>query len=228
MVARTKRPDHDNPTSAIPSRMASNKSDAEAEGATPVQTTVPKFAKLDSPRYKDLEDPLGWLKRCKHFFRHQHTAKAEKVGLASYHLEVNAQLWFLQLEADYPNLTWVDFKQHCHLCFGPPIWSNKLGELSKLRHTGSMTTYQEHFKQLASCARQLTRAQKIELYISGLQEYILVEVEIHYPTNLATAMSLSRLYECKTFSGSSLRLSETRKFKAPDRSSPSLSSWFIR
>jgi len=57
--------------------------------------------------------------------------------------------------------------------------------------------YQEKFEQLVSRAGTLTQSQKIELYISGLVDYIAIELEFHNPLDLATTMSLSRLYERK-------------------------------
>jgi len=120
---------------------------------------------------------LGWLNRCEHFFRHQQTPEEEKVGLASFHLEGNAQLWFLQLEIDMPQPSWDEFKRQCNLCFGKPIRSQKLGELAKLCQIGSVTNYQEKFEQLISRAGTLTQSQKIELYISDLTDYIAIEVE---------------------------------------------------
>ncbi|WMV32036.1 hypothetical protein MTR67_025421 [Solanum verrucosum] len=159
---------------------------------------IPRYTKLDFPRFNGQEDPLGWLNICEHFFRHQQTLKEEKVGLASFHLEGNAQLWFLQLETDLPQLSWDDFKRHCNLRFGPPIRSQKLGELAKLCQIGSVADYQETFEQLISRAGTLTQSQKIELYINGgLTDYIAIEVELHNPPDLSTAMSLSRLYERK-------------------------------
>lgn len=59
-------------------------------------STIAKIAKLDFPWFKGQEDPLGWLNRCENFFRHQQTAEEDKVGLASYHLKGNAQIWFPQ------------------------------------------------------------------------------------------------------------------------------------
>nr|TKS04049.1 hypothetical protein D5086_0000146040 [Populus alba] len=41
----------------------------------------------------------------------------------------------------------------------------------------------------------LTTEQKVEIFISGLQEYIAIEVELHRPRDLISAMSLARLYE---------------------------------
>lgn len=139
--------------------------------------------------------------------------EAERVGLASCHLEGNTQPWFLQLESDFPSLTWDNFKHHYHLRFGPPIQSHKLGELSKLRQIGSIVDYQERIEQLASRADLLTQEQKIELYISGLKDYISIEVELQNPSNLATTMSLSRLYEHKS---NSLHSFDTHKSNPPD------------
>jgi hypothetical protein len=45
-------------------------------------TGVPRYFKLSFPTFDGREDPLGWLNRCDHFFRAQHTGEAEKVGLA--------------------------------------------------------------------------------------------------------------------------------------------------
>ncbi|KAH0693198.1 hypothetical protein KY290_021370 [Solanum tuberosum] len=92
-------------------------------------------------------------------------------------------------ESDLPQLSWDDFKRHCNLRFGPPIRSQKLGELAKLRQIGSVADYQETFEQLISRAGTLTQSQKIELYISGLTDYIAIEVELHNPPDLATAMN---------------------------------------
>lgn len=66
-----------------------------------------------------------------------------------------------------------------------------MGELAKLRQSGTKADYQEKFEQLALRAGTLTQAQKIELYISGLAEYIAVEVELHNLSDLAIAMSMS-------------------------------------
>ena len=48
---------------------------------------VPKFTKFDFPRFNGQDDPLGWLSRCEHFFRHQQTLEEEKVSLAIEMLE---------------------------------------------------------------------------------------------------------------------------------------------
>ena len=58
-----------------------------------------------------------------------------------------------------------------------------------------MEEYQRKFEQLAARAGPLTTEQEVEIFISGLQEYIAIEVELHRPRDLISAMSLARLYE---------------------------------
>ncbi|KAG8644032.1 hypothetical protein MANES_11G082735v8 [Manihot esculenta] len=172
---------------------------SQAKSSSGGSSVVPKFTKLDFPRYDGLEDPLGWLARCQHFFRHQQTPEEEKVSLASYHLEGIAQLWYMQLLDDIPDPNWDEFTHQCNLRFGPPIRNNKLSELAKLKQTGSVAEYQNRFEALVSRAGTLTQDQKVQLYLSGLQDSIAVEVELHHPKDLVNAMSISRLYERKLF-----------------------------
>lgn len=58
-----------------------------------------------------------------------------------------------------------------------------------------MQEYQRQFEQLSSRASSLTGEQEVELFISGSQEHIAIEVEIQRPRDLTTAMGLARLYE---------------------------------
>ncbi|KAB5548164.1 hypothetical protein DKX38_011570 [Salix brachista] len=155
----------------------------------------PRFSRLDFPLYDGKIDPLVWLSRCEHYFHHQHTTEDEKVEIASYHLDADAQIWFLKLDRDRPGISWVEFKRQCQLRFGPSLQGNKLGELAKLRQGGTVVEYQRKFEQLAAQAGHLTTEQEVEIFISGLIENIAIEVELHQPRDLINAMSLARLYE---------------------------------
>lgn len=93
---------------------------------------VPRYTKLDFPTYDGTED-LIWLHRCEKFFTNQRTANQEKVGLASFRMVGEAQLWVYQLELEEHNLTWGVFKEYCTLRFGPPMKSNPLGEVVNLK-----------------------------------------------------------------------------------------------
>ncbi|KAF2309056.1 hypothetical protein GH714_000293 [Hevea brasiliensis] len=72
------------------------------------------------------------------------------------------------------------------------------------------------FEALVSRAGTLTQHQKVQLYLSGLQDSIAVEVELHHPTDLVNAMSISRLYERKLFPRSSAARDTRRAAIPPD------------
>lgn len=76
--------------------------------------------------------------------------------MAFYYLEGDAQLWFLKVERDEPVLSWADFKEHCNQRFGPALQCTKLGELTRLRQTGTIDEYQRQFEQLSTWASTLS------------------------------------------------------------------------
>ena len=98
------------------------------------------------PIFDDSVDVLGWLKWWEHSFHHQWTAEEDRVGLASFHLDGDAQFWFLKSERDWSDLVWQQFKHYCNTHFGPPFCSNKLGKLSKMHHISTMEDYQWQFE----------------------------------------------------------------------------------
>ncbi|KAA8526239.1 hypothetical protein F0562_008022 [Nyssa sinensis] len=57
---------------------------------------VPRLVKLDFPRFNGGEDPTSWLCRAGQFFQFQATPEADRVSLASFHLEGDAQLCALR------------------------------------------------------------------------------------------------------------------------------------
>lgn len=59
------------------------------------------------------------------------------------------------------------------------VWTSlavqQIGELSKLRQTGTVQEYQRQFEQLSARASSLTGEQEVSFFISGLQEQIAIE-----------------------------------------------------
>lgn len=100
------------------------------------------------------------------------------------------------MRRDRPTLSWKGFQLQCLLRFGPAFQDDEVGELSKLRRTGSVYEYQRRFDQLLAHTSLLTSPQEINIFVSGLQESIAIDVQIQKPPDL-TAMQLTRLYERK-------------------------------
>jgi len=153
---------------------------------------IPRYHKMDFPTYDGKEDPLGWLNRCEQFFWGQRTDEAYKVWLAAYHMTGTAQTWYMQLERNEGTPSWPRFKNRCHLLFSPSVRSNCLGELTRLRMTGTVAEYQEKFLALLGHIDALSMAQQVSIYTSGLIDLLKIDMELHNPQDLDTAMSLAR------------------------------------
>ena len=154
---------------------------------------APRYHRLDFPTYDGADDPLSWLNRCDQFFRGQRTEEGDKVWLAVYHLTGIAQQWYFQLERDEGQPNWDQFKELCHMRFGPPTRSNPLGELTRLRQTGSVSEYQTNFLALLCRADHLLPLQQVQIFTAGLVEPIRTDVELQQPSSLQTAMSLASI-----------------------------------
>jgi len=141
----------------------------------------PRFQKLDFPRYDGKSDPLVFVNRCESYFHQQRIMEEEKVWMASYNLEDNAQLWYMQVQQDEGVPTWRRFKDLLNLRYGPPLRSAPLFELSQCRRTGTVEEYQDRFQALLPRAGPLEEAQRVQLFTGGLLPPISNQVRLHNP-----------------------------------------------
>jgi hypothetical protein len=126
----------------------------------PAEGIVPRYFRLDFPRFDGKEDPLPWLSRCEQFFRAQRTEPMHKIWLATFHLDGDAFHWYVHLERSCGTPSWEDFHELCNVRFGPSIRNNPLGELRLLRQTGTVAEYQSRFLALLSRADVLSDRQE--------------------------------------------------------------------
>jgi hypothetical protein len=155
----------------------------------------PRFQKLDFPRYDGKSDPLVFINRCESYFHQQRIMEEEKVWMASYNLEDNAQLWYMQVQQDEGVPSWRRFKDLINLRYGPPLRSAPLFELSQCRRTGSVEEYQDRFQALLPRAGLLEETQRVQMFTGGLLPPLSNQVRLHNPQTLAVAMSLAREVE---------------------------------
>jgi hypothetical protein len=155
-----------------------------------------RFQKMDFPRYDGKSDPLIFINRCELYFHQHRIMEEENVWMASYNLEDDAQLWYIQIQEDEGGIpTWRRFKDLLNLRYGPPLRSAPLFELADCRRTGTVTEYQDRFQALLPRAGQLQLIQRVQLFTGGLGPPLSHAVRIHNPQLLAAAMSLARQIE---------------------------------
>ncbi|XP_057487988.1 uncharacterized protein LOC130774018 [Actinidia eriantha] len=162
-----------------------------------LRSVVPKLTKLEFLRYKGSKDSTSWICRAEQFFQFQQIELEERVPLAAYHLENDAQLWYQLLREEGNPITWPLLKEGLHARFGPTDFEDFFGDLTKLRHSTIVREYQTQLEKLLMRAGKLTITQQVGCFISGLKEVIRVEVQAARPATLSAAVGLARLYEAK-------------------------------
>ncbi|KAK0573353.1 hypothetical protein LWI29_006880 [Acer saccharum] len=130
---------------------------------------APRFVKLDFPRFKGEEDTTSWFCRVNQFFEFNHTPKEDRVALASFHLERDAQLWYQLLKQEKDVLTWQEFQDGLDLRFGVTKFQDFFEDLIKLQQVGSVRDYQTQFEKLLAKVGYLPPNRQVSCFISGLK-----------------------------------------------------------
>ncbi|KAH9766092.1 hypothetical protein KPL70_002068 [Citrus sinensis] len=161
---------------------------------------VPRMIKLDFPRYNGSEDTTSWVCRVEQFFHLHQTPEEERVALASFHLEGDAQQWFQLIKQERDMLTWQEFCDSLHARYGATQFQDFFGELIKLQQVGSVCDYQTQFKKLLAKVGQLSQDRQVSCFVSGLKDTIKADVPDGRPNTLTSAIRLTRLYEARNIS----------------------------
>ncbi|RVW74901.1 hypothetical protein CK203_054589 [Vitis vinifera] len=166
---------------------------------------IPRVTKLDFPRFNGSEDPTSWICRVEQFFEFQKIAEEEKVPLATYHLEGEAQLWY-QILKEEGEVAWLTLKEGLNSRYGPTKFDDFFGDLTRLKQVGSVREYQSQFEKLLSRVGKLNQSQQVACFIGGLNEDVRIDVQAMKPPTLSATVGLARLYEVKYHKRSSFNL----------------------
>ena len=91
--------------------------------------TAPKVAKIDFPCYERSGDLTSWIHRVEQFFEFHSTYEEEKLPLAAYHLDGDAQLWYqLFKEGITHEVTWEGLKKGLHARYRPTVFEDFFGD----------------------------------------------------------------------------------------------------
>jgi len=130
------------------------------------------MAKLDFPQYSG-DDPTEWFNRVDQFFEYQETADNQKVSLALFHLEGEANQWWQWLHRAYKEegrtVTWEIFEEELWARFGPTECEDFDEALSKIRQVGSLRDYQKEFERLGNRVHGWTQKALVGTFMSGLK-----------------------------------------------------------
>ena len=154
-----------------------------------------KLARLEFPRYSS-EDPIEWLTRVEQFFEYQRTLESQKVSLASYHLEGEANHWWHWLCRAYQEegkeVSWGMFMEEIWSNFGPTNCEDFDESLSKIQQMVSLRDYQKEFERLGNKAHGWTPKALVSTFMRGLKPEIADEIRMFKPKTLKEAISFAK------------------------------------
>ena len=178
---------HDRASSSQPVR-------EESDGGRQIYSS--KMAKLEFPRYYG-EDPTEWLNKVGQFFEFQGTVEDQKVSLASFHLEGEANQWWQWLSRNYKDenriITWRTFMEELWARFGPTECEDFDEALSRVRQSGTLRDYQKEFERLGNRVQGWTQKALVGTFMGGLKPEISESIRMFRPKTLKEAISLARM-----------------------------------
>ena len=155
-----------------------------------VERRCVKAAKIEFPPFDGTTDAMEWLQKCDDFFADQRIFSDDtKVRQATFVLTGQAYHWIINLRRLVTHrLGWGEFKRICKSRFGKADAVNPVGELSNLRHTGTVDEYCSQFEECLSRQTRLSGDQQLWQFCAGLTDSLRKEVEYLRPETIFEAM----------------------------------------
>ena len=155
-----------------------------------------KIAKLEFPRFSG-DDPTKWLNRVDQFFEFQEIAADQKVRLASFHLEGEANQWWQWFRKAFAegqgSISWETFEDEVRARFGPPDSEDFDEALSRVRQTGTLRDYQREFERLGNRVRGWTQKALVGTFMGGLKPEVADGIRMFKPQSVKEAISLAKM-----------------------------------
>ncbi|GFS45713.1 hypothetical protein Acr_00g0097650 [Actinidia rufa] len=111
------------------------------------------------------EDPTGWIYRAEQYFEFQGSRQ------------------------------WTEFTTALLCRFGPTEYENPSESLTRLKHTTTVSAYQEEFEKLSQLIDALPDSHLIGIFIAGLKDEVHLDVKLTNPHTLSEAIGIARLVE---------------------------------
>ena len=87
--------------------------------------------KLDFLRFSS-DDPISWVYKANQYFGYYQTPVAEKLLIASFHIELKALIWFQEVEEAGVFTDWDSLVQALHVRFGSTTYDDPMEVLTRL------------------------------------------------------------------------------------------------
>ncbi|KAF3782361.1 hypothetical protein EJ110_NYTH34540 [Nymphaea thermarum] len=165
-------------------------------GGTESARFKPKPTKIDFPRFSETIYIAGYLKPSS--FSSARDLGDNEGGSCCHELRRESIIhWYQRLIAQHGWLDWRTLITAMAAHFGPSAYVDYNQELSKIRQTGSVVDYHEHFEELSNMVRGWPMEALIGAFVGELKDEIRTEVQGMRPLNLHDYFAIARMVEGK-------------------------------
>ncbi|XP_026453525.1 uncharacterized protein LOC113354395 [Papaver somniferum] len=154
--------------------------------------------KVDFPRFNGT-NPRRWVLKCERYFHHHNFPDEERVDMAAIHFDSQVDPWYPSYQQGKGSIPWSTFVQDLYARFEDVAHDNYVGSFNKLSQTTTVEDYYdkwEHYKSyIVANNPSLPDSFYTLSFISGLEEEILIVVQMFKPEDTSTTFYLARLQQ---------------------------------
>ncbi|KAG2209684.1 hypothetical protein INT45_013794, partial [Circinella minor] len=143
----------------------------------------------------------SWLFNLEEYFQKAKIKESMWVDIATSRMVEDATLWWRMVrQADQAPTSWKKFKKAIRERFLPlNVYKTNRSQLESLRQTSSVTKYNSTFQAAFVECTDVSEAEVLSRYISGLKSQTKKYVELEEPRVLRKAMKLAENYDNASF-----------------------------
>ena len=150
--------------------------------------------KLDFPRFSGV-DPASWVYKANQYFGYYQTTIAKQLLIASFHMDLEALIWFQEAKEAGVFSDWESFVPTLHLRFGTSAYDDPIEVLTRLRQTSTAALYKAGFEVVSNRVKGLSPLHKLSCFLSGLKGEIRLPIRMLNPQSLNEAFGLAKIQE---------------------------------
>ncbi|KAF5477481.1 hypothetical protein F2P56_004118 [Juglans regia] len=156
--------------------------------------TAVRGIRLDFPHFMG-ENPSAWIFKASQYFEYHQTNPAQKLLLASYHMEGEALVWYQEALDTAQFVSWETLVRAMLIRFGPTAYDDPMETLTRLKQITTVAAYKASFEAISNRVRGLPDHHKLSCFLSGLKDEIRLPLRMFNPYNLTAAFGLARIQE---------------------------------
>ena len=156
--------------------------------------SLAKSVKLDLPQFLGV-DPTTWVYKANQYFGYYQTQIAEKLLIASFHMDLEALIWLQEAEEAGVFSGWESFVPALHVRCGTSAYDDPIEVLTKMRQTSTLALYKVEFEAVSNRVKGLSPLHKLSCFLSGLKDEIRLPIRMLNPQSLNEAFGLAKIQE---------------------------------